>query len=444
MTAAQRSSGVLRAGLAAWVCLACLAAPAPLAAARDRYDFSQELKLKLRSGILPYWYDTAQDTNQGGYLLADAVTGRGQAREKQLVTQARMIWGFSHAHRKGYSTPERDYLKAAAQGYGFLQEHLRDKEHGGYFWTTDLSGRVRSDRKILYGQAFVIYALVEFHRASGDPEPLRQARELYDTLQKRAHDDQHDGWYEHFERDWRPILQPGPGTEVEVAGYKSANTHLHMMEALAELAEATGDDAVMKSLAEALSINQKYFYPKRPGNSCFHRKPDWRPVTDPKSAGLSYGHNVEFAWLMIRAEAVLGRKPSWAHFEAHIRHALKYGCDHERGGLYNRGADDRPATDTDKVWWVQAEMLAALTVAAQHRPEKEYIEPLEKLLDFVVRYQADRDGIWVDTMTAEGTVKNPAKANNWKANYHDVRGMVMFIEAFPPTEKAIRQGSRGR
>ena len=66
---------------------------------------------------------------------------------------------------------------------------------------------------------------------------------------------------------------------------------------------------------------------------------------------------------------MLGQPPSWDHFNAHIEHALNYGYDHQRGGLYSRGLDDQPATDTDKIWWVQAEMLAALTDGLQHKAE---------------------------------------------------------------------------
>ena len=423
--------------LPATLLLVCLepATPAPVP---DRFESARAFKARLQDSILPYWYDTAQDKERGGYLLADDVKGRGQAREKQLVTQSRMIWGFAHAARKGYKDPKRDYLQAAAQGVRFLQTHFRDREHGGYFWKTDLAGTVTNDRKILYGEAFVIYALVEYHRASGDADALREAMALYRTIQARAHDRKNPGWYEHFERDWRPILDPKANIEVEVAGYKSANTHLHLMEALAELAEVSRDAAVTKSLAEALELNQKYFYPVLAGESCYHRQPNWDRVTDPKSAGLSYGHNVEFAWLMLRAEAVLGRTPSWAHFENHLRHALEHGYDHTRGGLYSKGFGDQPATDTDKVWWVQSEMLAALTVAVQRRADEPDVKALGSLVDFIVRYQADRDGIWLDTVTAEGKPKSTAKAHNWKANYHDVRAIVMFVEAFAPPAKTVR------
>jgi mannobiose 2-epimerase len=309
--------------------------------------------------------------------------------------------------------------------------HFKDGEHDGYFWTTDLKGQTLNPRKIVYGQAFVIYGLVEYYRASGDQSALRNALEQFRTLQKRAYDEKNGGWIEHFERDWTPMLKRGPEAIVEVGGLKSANTHLHLMEAFAELYDATRDREVRKALSESLRINKMYFYPRKAGKACFHRQMDWEEVTDQSSAGLSYGHNVEFAWLMIRAEQVLGRKPAWGHFYAHLDHALKYGYDHERGGLYSRGTGDNPATDKDKVWWVQSEMLAALTDALLNRPDEEYQTALASLLGFIRKYQADpKDGIWLDTVTFDGRPKSPGKAHNWKANYHDVRALVKFIEAF--------------
>jgi mannose/cellobiose epimerase-like protein (N-acyl-D-glucosamine 2-epimerase family) len=134
---------------------------------------------------------------------------------------------------------------------------------------------------------------------------------------------------------------------------------------------------------------------------------------------------------MVRAQQVLGRKPAWNHFYAHLDHALKHGYDHQLGGLYNRGLDDQPATDTAKVWWVQAEMLAALTDALAHRPDAAHETALRQLVHFIRTYQADpRDGIWLDTVTAAGQPARTAKAHSWKANYHDVRAIVKFIEAF--------------
>jgi mannobiose 2-epimerase len=174
-----------------------------------------------------------------------------------------------------------------------------------------------------------------------------------------------------------------------------------------------------------------YFYPSDAGKSSFHREPDWKEVTDPRSAGLSYGHNVEFAWLMVRAQQVLGQTPAWPHFYAHLQHAMRFGHDGERGGLYNRGVDDQPANDTSKVWWVQAEWIAALTDAVQHQQNREFLLALDKVIHFVNDHMADKkDGIWLDTVTADGKPKSSGKAHGWKANYHDVRALVKFIKAF--------------
>lgn len=419
--------------LASGLVCVLLAALAPLRAGTDFAAEATNYRRTLAEKILPYWYDTAIDWTRGGYVLADdAAKGRGVPDEKQIVTQARMIWTFSLAHRKGFSTAQRDYLKAAAHGVKFLRERLRDREEGGYFWSVTLDGLPRDLHKRLYGESFVIYALVEYFRASGERPALDDALKLYQEIQRHTHDAGNKGWNEHFERNWTPLAEGDPNAIVELAGYKSANTHLHLMEALTELYAETKDTAVKQSLEEALDLNQRYFYPNDPTKSAFHFRPGWTRVTGHKSDGLSYGHNVEFAWLMIHAEETLGRRPSWVHFRHHLDHTLRNGTDRARGGVYSKGQFNEPASDTSKVWWVQAEMMAALTEGLRHQPRNAAdTVALGKLINFVNSYQADpKTGVWLDTMKADGSPLATGLAHNWKANYHDVRGILKFVEAF--------------
>jgi len=404
----------------------------PTLHARTLAEHAGEFERQITGQLLPWWYDRTVDWDRGGYLLSEDARGNARpATEKQLVSQARMIWGFSHAIVEGYRDPKRDYLKAARQGYEFLRRQFRDEINGGYYWKTDLQGHALVDRKYLYGQAFAVYALVEYHRASRDAAPLADALELYRAVQQHAHDGTNGGWGEHFTRDWQLITTQDSQIEVEVAGLKSANAHLHWMEALTELFAVTRDASVRESLAEAVTINRTRFYPPTPGRACFHRHPDWSLVTDPASAGLSYGHNVEFAWLLLRAEEVLGVPPSWTHFRAMLDHAFRYGWDTERGGLYSRGNDDAPATETEKVWWVQAETLAALVVELRERPDLRREQALHHLINFIQAHLADdKTGIWLESVTAEGRPKSTALAHNWKANYHDLRALMLFVDAF--------------
>jgi len=391
---------------------------------------AQKHRRILEEKVLPYWYRTTVDEAHGGYLLADPHSGSKDQIEKQLVTQSRMIWGFAHAWNKGFRSDSVSYLEAARQGYAFLMDRFYDRAHGGFYWSTDRSGSVTNDKKLLYGQAFVIYALVEYYRASGETQAINQAVELFHTLQKHAYDEEHGGWFEHFEPDWTWIQNPAEGAYVELTGHKSGNAHLHWMEALAELHEVTQSSEVRRALKESLEINRRYFYPLDPDASSFHQTPDWQRVSGGRSDGISYGHNVEFAWLMLRAQEVLGEPLDWGHFKAHIDHSLRYGFDHQRGGIYNLGMPKTKAHDQNKVWWCQSEMVAALAYAYQGPLTAHVSRPLRQTVEFLESHMIDpKDGIWYSSVSAEGEVLQSGKANVWKGMYHDFRGLMIFESA---------------
>ena len=390
---------------------------------------------QLAERVMPYWYDITLDREDGGYRLP-----QGDVAERPLVSQARLIWGFSHAWRHGIRDPQRDYLAAAEHGYQFLMSRLHDPQHGGFYWLFS-RGRVVDERKLLDGQAFVIAALVEYYRASGDAAALRQAADLFRTVAVKARDAEHGGWHEHFERDWRPILDPEANLPVGMAGMKSGNALLHWIEALTALhlvsreggGEILGETevGVEAALAEALDRALQDFFPEAPGRAYPYRQADWQRPLGPRFKEISYGHNLEFAWRMLDAQAALGRAPLWSRFDALLDHALEHGFDHERGGAYALGFGDRPALVTEKIWWVQAEMLAALTTGIRHSPAPERVDALAQLLQFLTAHQIDpRDGMWFDAVKADGSPWRPAKAHRGKVNDHDRRAMVRFIETF--------------
>src|SRR5215510_10329248 len=97
------------------------------AALRPLASYAADMHEDLVKKVMPYWYDTTLDQTNGGYILSDDICGRRTSTEKQIVTQSRLIWSFSHVHRKGYSTAQRNYLKAAEHGYGFLLDEFLDK-----------------------------------------------------------------------------------------------------------------------------------------------------------------------------------------------------------------------------------------------------------------------------------------------------------------------------
>jgi mannobiose 2-epimerase len=398
----------------------------------------------LRDRMLPYWHKTVD--SRGGYRIYDPGDRSWRAQIKSmlkgdyneslrgLVSQSRLLWVFSHAHLRGYSTPQHDYLKSAAHGYSYLIETMLDRQHGGCYWKTDVNRGVIEPHKILYGQAMAIYALVEYHRASELSEPLEHARALYETVQQKFHDDVHGGWIEHCERDFTPLTCTGerlPGMP-DIIGFKSGDAHLHWMEALTELYAEVQDDSMRASLLETIEILCTKFYPPDAGTSCEYRLADWKPTGNDEFSGVSHGHMIEFAWLLLHAQQALGLPRDWDHFESLLKHSLHYGFDHERGGFYFRGKPNETACDTTKFWWVQAEGLSALTDAAAHSDE--YNGPLTQLVDWILNYQIrSDDGVWIVSTDAAGQPQNVKKAGEWKAAYHEVRAITKFVHAFAPT-----------
>jgi len=411
----------------------------------------------LRNRVLPYWlrstvgsfggyqvFDIGESWVKNGLSLRHSInslrawrSSRHLSHVRSIVAQARILWVFSLAHRLGYSTAKHDYLSAATHGFSYLTTTMRDRERGGFYWKAHDKLGITEDFKILYGQGFAIYALVEYHRASGLAEPLNLAISTYQTVRNACHDDSNGGWVEHCDVDFKPLQRVGQRLAgvPDVVGYKSGDSNLHWMEALIELYLATRDGSVRNSLIETLDILKTQFYVPDAGGFRELRQTDWSEIPDVEVAKqVSYGHIVEFAWLMIHAERALDISPTWSHFEALMQCALKFGFDHDRGGFFFRGSADEPASDTDKVWWIQAEGLAALTEAVLRYKSEEYQTALRSLINWIFRYQVkSADGIWIWSTDAVGQPKNPTKAGPWKAAYHEVRAITRFIAAFAPS-----------
>src|SRR5260221_1239650 len=119
---------------------------------------------------------------------------------------------------------------------------------------------------------------------------------------------------------------------VGAIGVKSGNVSLHAMEALTQLADLTHDADVEQSLAESIDLSRGHFFPDDPNCWVQELNLDWSPVDRPNPE-FSYGHAVEFAWLLFDAEEVLGRPRSTDYLVAVVDHALRFCSDAQRGGL---------------------------------------------------------------------------------------------------------------
>ena len=401
--------------------------------------FLQEVQDHLHKELLPFWTTRGVDHEYGGYLTYLDKDGNPTGETlKTLICQMRMIFTYSSAHRAGYGGQK--FLDIARQGVDFVIEHFWDNEHGGWFWTTEQDGTVVNPSKISYGTSFGIYAMSEYGMASGDPRGLEYAMKTYTALQTQVADNCYGGYYEFLDRDWakkRPGLYGGDR--------KSFDIHMHLMEAMTNLYEATQNPRHKERCQEIIDlIFNRVLHPEF-GTGIAQFALDWTPlrailfrdvwgadrdVDDTEGRPMnntSFGHNVEFNWLLKHAVNILGLdinkyKPAMKKI---FDHCVQYGVDWERGGIYCEGPNDGPARERNKEFWQQAECLVGLLDAYILFGETKYLDAYEKVHRFVMDHMINHQvGEWWPLFDENNKLLWTHMAHAWKINYHTVRSMI--------------------
>jgi mannobiose 2-epimerase len=289
----------------------------------------------LHRDVLDPWFPHTLDTDNGGFYSAFSRDWQRQPSQgKFSVFQGRMTWVASQVALRRPQL-SKAFLPLAEHGIDFLSNVLWDKKFGGFFWGVDDHGQISDefgDNKEMYGESFALYGAAAAFQATRDPRALKLAQDEFRWMEAHAHDNKNGGYFELLTRDGKPVeaepIDParrsGPRGGFP-AGYKSMNTHIHLLESIAQLYEVWKDDLVRRRLEELLAIvRDRICAPPGVMNQYFTN--DWRPIPDHDS----YGHDVETAYLMLEAEDTLGipHDPRTERMSRMlVDHALAYGWD---------------------------------------------------------------------------------------------------------------------
>ena len=376
------------------------------------------IETDLRRNILPFWIERVVNREDGtffGSLTNDLMVDR--SAERGALLTSRILWTYAAAYRQ-YADPA--YLRMTVRAYTDLLANFHDPEHGGFYWSIAADGTVLRDRKQVYGQAFAIYALAEYHAATGLREPLDHAIATYRLVEQHARDGTHGGYLEAFARTWEPIADLRLSA-ADLNEPKSQNTHLHVMEAYTNLLRVWPDAGLRRAQTALLEIMLGRIVHPATGHLGLFFAEDWTLRSDK----ISYGHDIEAAWLLTQAAGVLqdtaltGRIHPLAVKIADV--TLAQGIDAD-GGVFNEGG---PAgvTDTNKEWWPQAEAVVGFLNAYQLSQQDRFLQAALRSWDFIEARLIDRaHGEWFRGVTRDGKVIGSfEKVGFWKCPYHNGR-----------------------
>jgi mannobiose 2-epimerase len=423
--------------------------PASALTANERVALAEEMELSLQKDLLERWYPTAVDSVYGGFLSTFTFDFKPTgSQDKFIVTQARHTWTNAMAAMRYPGSTH--YLQWAKHGFWFLREVLWDKMHGGFYSLVTRNGEVKNEDKTTYGNAFAIYALATYYKASGDTAALALVKKAFHWLERHSHDPINKGYFQHLQRNGTPLKRNPSTLSTSDLGYKDQNSSIHLLEAFTALYEVWKDGLVKERLGEMLLLIRDRITTSR-GSLTLFLQPDWTPVSFRDSSRqvvlkhknldhISFGHDVETAYLMLEASHVIGLKnDSKTRMVAKrmVDHALQNGWDKALGGFYNEGyyfKGDKAITIIfdSKNWWAQAEGLNTLLLMADLFPtdKMNYAGKFRQQWQYIQTYLIDHEhGDWYEEgLDKEPHRKSSLKGHQWKAAYHQYRALANCID----------------
>jgi len=245
---------------------------------------------------------------RGGFGWLSARGDIDTAQPCPLYLNARMTYVFTLAHLEGVAGADA----LAASGLQALADRYADREHGGFFASIDLPGRVTDTTKANYAHAHTLLAAASA-TAAGLPgaEPALAAATA--AIER------------HFWSDAEgAALESWDAAFTESEPYRGANSNMHSVEAYLTAADATGDRVWLDraaSVAARLIDGQARAHAWRIPE---HYDEHWRPRLDYnhdrrsdqfRPYGTTPGHSFEWARLLLTLEAALqavgSAPPAW-------------------------------------------------------------------------------------------------------------------------------------
>ncbi|MDP3180858.1 MAG: AGE family epimerase/isomerase [Bacteroidota bacterium] len=410
-----------------------------------------ELTESLNKGILDSWYPRTIDSISGGFLSDfDYKWEMKGPQNKMIVTQSRHVWTCSTV-AEFYPEKKENYLKIARHGFQFLKDKMWDEKLGGFYNLVDREGKVlksgKSDRimKEAYGNAFGIYGLSAYYRVSGDTAALSLAKKAFLWLDRHSYDPQFGGYFQFLEADGTPLKKGYNGVPP-----KDQNGSIHLLEAFTELYRVWPDPLVKERLLMMLGlIRDRITQPK--GYLQLFLNEDLSPVSYRDSAEevrkknwyhdhISFGHDVETAFLMLEASEVAGLENDTLTLrkaKKMVDHSIKNGWDKELGGFYEagyyfKGQDTVTIIKDTKNWWAQAEGLNSLLLMAELFPDdpSNYKSLFLKEWEYIDQFLIDHEhGDWYPNgIDKEPQEKLAMKSQIWKCNYHTSRSLINCLK----------------
>lgn len=389
--------------------------------------------------IFPFWCsEYIMDKENGGfYSTVTLDMKRENTEHRSLVLTGRMVYAYAHAFMQ---FGDEIYIDRAKYTYDYLMKHFYDRELGGAYSFLDKDGKVVSDEKPLYSEAFFIMACAAYYHATRDPEALRAAMETFDIIETKVKRGAAD-YPNNLARDWTPVQKLSTG-RMSFPPDAIVFPH-HLMQAYDQLYRATKDPRVKSVLHELAQSVTDLLYDKERHNFCTFFDADRKRLGNHQS----FGHDCELSYLAMDVARLTGDKALIESVavvcEDVLRNVMKNDFDPWHS-LYNGENLETGERDKSHVWWAQAEAVTAMLFGYQLTGDEAFLQACEDQLEYIEKYFINhKDGDWFNNVVVDETgyqvvdgMHGFDKLNGGKCPFHNSH---MCFEVIRRVEEILKQ-----
>jgi cellobiose epimerase len=369
--------------------------------------------------ILSWWMKYMIDERGGFYGSVNNSNEADLTAPKGIVLNSRILWAFSAAY---VHSGNESHLNIAQRAFDYILDHFVDAEYGGVYWSVNAQGKKNDEKKQVYGQAFCIYGMAEYYKASGNVLALHVAKELFKLTEHYSFDKQQGGYIEAFTRKWQ-AADDLRLSDKDANERKTMNTHLHLIEAYAGLYAVWPDEILQEKIVDLLEAFDQHIISNRDAHLHLFMDEYW----EVRSSLVSFGHDIEAAWLLLECAETINDQSLIDRYKMRsvaMANAAARGRDAD-GGLWYEYEPTKKQWIKEKHSWPQAEAMVGFFNAWQLTGDQLYLKYSRDAFDFIQTTIKDEvNGEWYWGIGEDGRPMRKEKAGFWKCPYHSVRACI--------------------
>ena len=383
-------------------------------------------KYDLEANLMPWWSRYIVDEEHGGFYGAVKNDNTpDKTADRFIVLNARLLWTYNACYE---ATQNDGYKTLAARAFNYLKTHFYDQANGGFYTWVNYKGQPIATHKFTYGNAFAIYGLAEYARVFHSKEAKEMARETVRLLDTHMWDIQYGGYFETATDDWQytpNVTMLQPNTAIQ----KTMNTHLHMVEAYANLLRIDDSKALRSKVRELLHLTTNKILNRDNWHFYLFQGRDWTPITQ----DLTVGHDIEASWLLYEAAEILGEPETLAAMRTVSVNMARAAYDDglaANGAMHTEYHPYEGRFSQNFSWWEQCEAVVGFVNAYQLTGEEKFQDAALGAMDYIDKHFIDRTlGGWYAWVSNDGApLSHLNKSDGYTCPYHNARMSIEIIK----------------